>query len=106
MSTGTLWALCSSSALSLNSPKPRPRPCPPPPQGSSSSLSPINRKARPHVGPPFNSPPIATSFGHPPRCHAPFLRPQRPLPLPLQKALRLLSHSPYFVLISNSSTSP
>src|SRR5713101_3640373 len=30
-STGTLWALCSSSASSRSSPKPKPRPPPPPP---------------------------------------------------------------------------
>src|SRR6266436_1753918 len=46
MSTGTLWALCSNSAPSLNSPKPSP----PPPQGNRSHFR--QTTGRPdHVGP-------------------------------------------------------
>src|SRR6266851_5336887 len=51
MPTGTLWALCSSSASSLSSP-PKPKP---PPQGNPPHFPPNNREARPHVGPPLKS---------------------------------------------------
>src|SRR6266852_773060 len=61
MSTGTPWALCSSSASSPSSPqktrplpKPKPLPPPPPPQGSR-PYSPQLPGRPDHVGPSFRS---------------------------------------------------
>src|SRR5258708_5685909 len=60
MPTGTLWALCSSSASSLSSP-PKPKPSP---QGNPPHFPPNNREARPHVGPSLKSPCALTPHRH------------------------------------------